>query len=213
MSSPEPNIGRRALLCAVGGALLLGGCGFRPMLGEGAGGDALDGIVAIQTPEGRNGFALREALEKRLGRAGPGAPWRLTTTLALTESGTAITADASITRYVLRGESNWALSGSGAGSGAGGEAALSGQVQSMSAYSATGSLYATRTARRAAQRRVAEDLGQRIAIRLAAALADGRGAAAGVTAAPAAPAPVLAAPVLAAPVLAAPVPAAPVPGG
>jgi len=212
MSSPEPNIGRRALLCAVGGALLLGGCGFRPMLGEGAGGDALDGIVAIQTPEGRNGFALREALEKRLGRAGPGAPWRLTTTLALTESGTAITADASITRYVLRGESNWALSGAGAGSGsgsgAGGEAALSGQVQSMSAYSATGSLYATRTARRAAQRRVAEDLGQRIAIRLAAALADGRGAAAGVTAAPAAPAPVLAAPVPAAPV-----PAAPVPGG
>ena len=206
MSSPEPNIGRRALLCAVGGALLLGGCGFRPMLGEGAGGDALDGIVAIQTPEGRNGFALREALEKRLGRAGPGAPWRLTTTLALTESGTAITADASITRYVLRGESNWALSG--AGSGVGGEAALSGQVQSMSAYSATGSLYATRTARRAAQRRVAEDLGQRIAIRLAAALADGRGAAAGVTAAPAAPAPVLAAPVPAAPV-----PAAPVPGG
>jgi LPS-assembly lipoprotein len=166
------------MLVGLGAASLLSACGFRPVHGDGAGGDAIDGIVAINTPDGRNGFALREALERRLGRAASGAPWTLDVTLTLTQSGLAIAEDSAITRYVLRGVSDWALKG------ADGEIALKGQVQSMSAYSATGSLYATRTARRAAQRRVAEDLGNRIATRLSAALADGRGAAAGVVPAP-----------------------------
>lgn len=175
MSSPEFKLSRRALLAALPVAAL-SACGFKPMHGDGAGGDALDGLVAVDTPEGRNGFALREALERRLGRAGDAAPWRLVTTLTLTESGLAITEDSSTTRYVLRGVSNWTLRD------AAGEEALSGQVETMSAYSATGSLYATRSARRAAQRRVSMDLGERIATRLAAALADGRGDAMGASA-------------------------------
>lgn len=167
MSSPDRKLTRRALLGAA--ALALAACGFKPMHGDGAGGDALDGIVAVQTPEGRNGFALREALERRLGLAGPDARWQLVATLSLTESGLAITEDSSTTRYVMRGVSKWTLLDQA------GESALSGQVETMSAYSATGSLYATRSARRAAQRRVSMDLGERIATRLAAAMADGRG--------------------------------------
>jgi len=173
MSSPEAKLTRRALLAAL--PLALAACGFKPMHGTGAGGDALDGLVAVKTPEGRNGFALREALERRLGRAKGDARWQLVATLSLSESGLAITEDSSTTRYVLRGLSNWTLLDSA------GESQLSGQVETMSAYSATGSLYATRAARRAAQRRVSMDLGERIATRLAAALADGRGDAIGAT--------------------------------
>jgi LPS-assembly lipoprotein len=177
MSSPEARFSRRVLLGAL--PLALAACGFQPMHGSGAGGDALDGIVAVQTPAGRNGFALREALERRLGRAGPEVRWQLMATLELTESGLAITEDSSTTRYVMRGKSTWSLLD------AAGEPSLSGEVETMSAYSATGSLYATRSARRAAQRRVATDLGERIATRLAAALADGRGDAMGAAMPPA----------------------------
>lgn len=174
MSSPEAKLSRRALLAALPVATLAA-CGFKPMHGDGAGGDALDGLVAVDTPAGRNGFALREALERRLGRGGDGARWRLVAKLDLSQSGLAITEDSSTTRYVMRGVSDWTLLDKD------GETALSGQVETMSAYSATGSLYATRSARRAAQRRVSMDLGERIATRLAAALADGRGDAMGAT--------------------------------
>jgi LPS-assembly lipoprotein len=174
MTLPEPKLSRRALLAALPVAAL-SACGFKPMHGDGAGGDALDGLVAVDAPSGRNGFALREALERRLGRAGPNPRWELVASLDLNESGLAITEDSSTTRYVMRGTSSWVLRDLD------GEEALSGKVESMSAYSATGSLYATRSARRDAQRRVAMDLGERIALRLAAATADGRGDAIGAS--------------------------------
>ena len=56
---------RRALF----GLLLLGGCGFRPMYGERAGGSVARGLETIRVgliPE-RNGQLLRRNLEQRLG--------------------------------------------------------------------------------------------------------------------------------------------------
>lgn len=175
MWSPD-RLSRRALLrgaALLGGGALVSACGFRPMHGEGSTADALNRQIRFSVPPGRLGHALRESLERRFGRAGVSAPWRLEATLDLEEEGLAITQDASITRYVLRGDSAWRVIGSD------GTEALSGAAQSMSAYSADGSLYNSRAARRDAERRVAEDLGERIATQIAAALAVGRGPASG----------------------------------
>ena len=160
MWSPD----RRALLAGLGLAAL-SGCGFRPVHGDG-GGDALRGRVALDLPPGRVGHALREALERRLGRAGPGADWTLAVTMGFDSEGVAITSDSAITRYVLRGEAPWTLTGPEG-------PALDGRARSMSAHSADGSLYASRAAARDAEERVAADLGERIAARIAVALASG----------------------------------------
>jgi LPS-assembly lipoprotein len=59
---------RRAVL----GLLALGGCGFRPLYGERAGGSTAQGLETIRVgliPE-RNGQLLRRNLEQRLGRGG-----------------------------------------------------------------------------------------------------------------------------------------------
>lgn len=161
---------RKAFLAALGAAALaLSGCGFQPVHGRG-GGDALDGRVVFDTPSGRIGHALRGALERRLGLAGAGADWRLETVIEWEREGLAITSDSAITRYVLRGEAPWVLTGPG-------DARFAGRARSMSAYSADGSLFASRAAARDAQERVAADLGERIATQAAAALASGRVAA------------------------------------
>lgn len=161
---------RKALLAALGAAALAAsGCGFQPVHG-GGGGDALDGQVVFSTPSGRVGHALRDALERRLGLPGAGAEWRLETSIMWEREGLAITADSATTRYVLRGEAPWVLTGPG-------EARIAGRALSMSAYSADGSLYASRAAARDAEARVAADLGERIATQVAAALASGRVAA------------------------------------
>lgn len=150
----------------------LAGCGFRPMLAEEAGGDRLRGRVSVDAPTGRNGYALRDALERRFGRPAGAAEWALQASLRYDSEGLAITTDSSITRYVLRGTSDWVLTGPD------GQVAFQGTVESMSAYSADASLYASRSAQRDAERRVAEDLGERIALRIQAAIASGEGPAA-----------------------------------
>lgn len=166
MSSPD----RRRLLLT-GLAALAGwgaaGCGWRPALGDGAAGAALHDRVRIVTPTGRLGFAVAESLETRLGRGGAAADHVLEADLAVTETGLAITAASAITRFVVRGESRWRLTGPLAGPDG-----LSGTARSTTGYSATASLYATRAARRDAEAQVARDLGERIAAELLARLPD-----------------------------------------
>ncbi len=156
MSSPD----RRAVLL---GAAALAGCGFTPALREGAPARSLLGRVAYVVPEGRVGFTLRESLEDRLGRPSGSAPYTLTANLVIEDSALAITQDSAITRYLLRGTSAWTLAGP--------DLSLAGEAESMSAYSATGSLFAARAARRDAEERVAREIGQRIWTSIAAASA------------------------------------------
>lgn len=162
MSWRDPS--RRAALALLA-ASALAGCGFQPLHGTG-GGDSLDGRVQLALPDGRLGHAMRDVLERRFGLPGPGADWRLTARLDLSREGLAITEDSAITRYVLRAEAPWALEGPE------GEA-LRGRARAMSAYSADGSLYASRAARRDAEARVAAELAERISTEVAARLATG----------------------------------------
>jgi len=147
------------------GASALAGCGFRPMYGRGEAVADLYGAIAYRTPEGRLGWMLRETLQRRLGRPGEAPTHALEADIKLADTGLAITEDSAITRYVVRGVSRWTLTGPP------GFKPLSGEVKSVSAYSATGSLFATRAARRGAEERVVRDLGERLATRVAGRLA------------------------------------------
>jgi len=146
--------------------LMLVGCGFEPALAPDGPARALTGRVELNVPEGRLGFALRDALVARVGRATPNAPYRLEADLEMVESGLAISTDSAINRYVLRGVSRFRMDGPE------GFAPIEGEVRTLSSYSAAGSLYATRAAQRDAEARVARDLGDRIADQAVATLAD-----------------------------------------
>ncbi len=134
------------------------------MYGEDSAAREVLGRVSIETPTDRAGYSMRQELERRLGRSNSGSDYLLVADLRLRDSGLAITEDSSITRFTLRGRSRYALTGPE------GVPPISGFVDSMSAYSATGSLYATRAAKRDAEERVARDLAMRIADRVTGAL-------------------------------------------
>jgi LPS-assembly lipoprotein len=73
-------MGRRALLLGLGAATLLAGCGFRPVYDtQGSG----IGPVVIGAVEGRTGYFLRRALERRAAlERGDGPPRRLDVALS-----------------------------------------------------------------------------------------------------------------------------------
>lgn len=160
MSSPD----RRALLLGLGAAGLLAGCGFRPALKAGTDQRGLRGTVMLSVPEGRLGFAMRETLERRFGRPGDAPTHLLTADLRIDDTGLAITPDSSITRYVIRASSRWSLTGPE------GFRPIEDVSESMTAYSATASLFATRQARRDAETRAATEIGERIWTRILAEL-------------------------------------------
>ncbi|WP_118133244.1 LPS assembly lipoprotein LptE [Oceanicella sp. SM1341] len=165
MSWSERPLGRRGLLL---GLLALGGCGFRPMYGEGSPARELQGRIAIgevtrgETPD-RMTYAYRDQLRRRLGEPSGAARYRLDTRLRVTSIGLAIAEDNATTRYNLTGIATFSLIVPGTA-----EPVLTGTVDSYSAYSATGSVYATRIAARDAERRIAEDLAERVITRIAA---------------------------------------------
>lgn len=166
MWSPDRRaVLRLALLGAAAAAV--SACGFTPALREGGGARSVNGGTGLIVPEGRLGFELRTALESRLGRAGSDNTYLLTANLVMTQTGLVITQDSDTTRYVVRGQSVWSLVGPT------GFTSLGGTVDAMSAYSATGSVYATRAARRDAEARVARELGERIWVEIAASLGAG----------------------------------------
>ena len=107
------------------------------------------------------GFAMREQLVARLGIAD--APrYFLTVAIEVGETGLAITPDGSITRFNLNGTAHFELV-----SADGGDPVISDATRAFTAYSATGSAYATRVAEQDARRRLAVTLADRIATQLA----------------------------------------------
>ncbi len=159
---------RRALLAGL--PLALAGC-FRPMLAEGTGADSLRGRIALPAVDGRIGYHLSRRLEARLGR--PDRPdLRLEVALSTRDQGLAITQDNSVTRRQVTATAEWRLIPV-----AGGAPLLSRRQVARSGYNATTSLYASRVAARTVERRLAEDLAERIAreiLAVAPALTEGR---------------------------------------
>lgn len=153
MSWCDPT--RRGLLAA-GGALALSGC-LRPMLAEDTTARALDGRISFPRIDGRQGYFLVRRLEDRLGT--PARPdFALSVGLDLRTQGLAIAQDRSITRRTVTATARWQLLPRGA------EApVLTGQEIVESGYNESGDLYATEVAARDIERRVVEEIAERIA--------------------------------------------------
>ena len=165
---------RRRLLggIAFGGlGWLLAGC-FRPMLAEDAPAAALVGRIALPEADDRFSYYLNRTLAERLGE--PRAPdYRLEVSTEVERDRLAITQDGAVTRIGLTAVADWTLYRAGEA-----DPVLSERTVSQSGYSSTASLFATREVRRDVERRLARDLGERIALRLLA-QADGIAAAGG----------------------------------
>lgn len=153
MSWSEP--GRRAVL-ALFLSGLAGGC-FRPMLAEGTRARETSGRIALPAIDGRKGYYLTRRLRDRLGA--PRAPdFRLGVDLALERRGLAISQDRAVTRRTVTATARWRLVRSDSG-----DPVLEGRERAQSGYNETGALYATRVTARAIERRLVEEIAERIA--------------------------------------------------
>lgn len=155
MSLPKPTLARRRLLLALP-LLALAACGFEPVYGPGGAGTALQNRVLVDAPEDRAGYILVRELEARLGRASQPA-YGLALTPTTTEDGLAIDSEGNIRRYNLLGSVAYALRDLGTG-----QIVASGNVESFTGYSATGTTVATRAAELDAQERLMTILAERI---------------------------------------------------
>lgn len=155
---------RRQVLTRLGGMLLLagplGGC-FRPMLAEDSPSAMLIGRIRLPKFNGRFGYHLNGSLRDRLGRPQAEA-FRLEVKTQITRSNLAIAQDNAVTRVSLTAVANWALYRIDRGAGGSGPV-LQGRAVSQSGYNSTASLFATRAAKQDIERRLARDLGERIA--------------------------------------------------
>ena len=148
---------RRAVLLGLGsGLLVLPGC-LRPMLAADGPAAGLHGRIELPAVDDRFSYYLEEGLAARLGRA-EDRVYRLDISRKISEAGIAIARDNSATRITLLVEANWRLTRI-----ADGAQMMSDTLTVQSGYNATTSLYATRQTRRDIERRLARDLGERIA--------------------------------------------------
>ena len=148
---------RGIILGALGVAVLtLPGC-LRPMLAKDGPAGRLWGRITLPEVRDRFGYFLDESLVRRLGSGGS-TDFRLNVVSRITERGVAIAQDNSATRITLLVKASWSLVRVSDGS-----TVLSDSIDLRSGYNATTSLYATRQIRRDIERRLAHDLGGRIA--------------------------------------------------
>jgi hypothetical protein len=150
---------RRAFIALAAAIAVLPGC-FRPMLAEGGGAAELRGRIALPSPSDRFQFHMHDSLEERLGK--PDAPdYRLEVAVALSESGLLVAQDNTITRLRMQAVADFRLYRSGYA-----EPVLADRIVSESGYDSTASLYSSRTTKKDIERRLARDLGERIARRI-----------------------------------------------
>lgn len=153
---------RRKLLSAMFGItapVVLSGC-FRPMLASGEAPADLRGRIALPEIDGRFGYFLFQSLEDRLGETRQ-PDYVLTVAPTLTQQGLAVADDNSATRITVFARADWSLRSRSTGA-----VVLSDQTVSQSGYNATTSLFATRQTEQDIERRLARDIGERIARRI-----------------------------------------------
>ncbi|MCU9836210.1 LPS assembly lipoprotein LptE [Ruegeria sp. WL0004] len=138
---------RRALLML---PLALAACGFQPVYGPGGAGSTLYGKVEVSAPDDVESYWLVQNLEQTLGRsAAAGTDYKLDVKVTTTSQGQAITASNETTRYAIVGTATYKLSDKDSGA-----VLASGEVESFTGYSATGSTVDTLAGERDARQRL-----------------------------------------------------------
>jgi len=136
------------------------------MLAEGSPSEAMIGRVRLPEFDDRFGYYLNDSLRDRLGRP-RSEDFRLEVKTRIERSNLAIARDNAVTRISLTAIADWALY-----SIEGTEPLFKDRSVSQSGYNSTASLFATRAAKQDIERRLARDLGERIARALLARAAD-----------------------------------------
>jgi LPS-assembly lipoprotein len=149
---------RRAVLALL---LVLPACGLSPAYAPGGAGTDLLGRVSVTAPPTSLGYAMRTALQDRLGPPiAPGA-MILTVTPEAQERALAVTAEGARTRINLLGQAAWRLTG------ADGILIAEGVENGFTAWSTTASTVAVAAAAADAEQRLAVILADLILARLA----------------------------------------------
>lgn len=156
---------RRGVLLAALAAATLSGCGFQPLYSQGSPAAEMIGRVEVGLIDSEPGFVMRERLTERLG-APIDPSHRLEVELDLERVGVALTEQDVTTRFNIVGEASFQLTPL-----AGGPAIDFDPVISIAGYSApesqTASAFASLSAQRDAERRVARALADLVVMRLA----------------------------------------------
>lgn len=139
---------------------VLAACGFEPVYGPNGTGTALQNRVLVDEPLTREGYLITRQLESRLGRTNDAA-YSLSVTVKTGEKSLAIDADGDIERYNLVGTADYVLVNTSTGG-----IAASGQVDSFTGYSATGTPVAALAAGRDATERLMVILADKIVLEL-----------------------------------------------
>lgn len=139
-----------------------GACGFTPAFAPGGSAASLQNNVLVDEPDGREAFLLTRHFEDRLGRAAQ-ARYGLSYSITLSEDPIAISEDNVISRFNILGNVKYALRDMQS------KAVLfSGQVDSFTSYSASGTTVATQAAERDAVGRLMVILADQMINRLTA---------------------------------------------
>ncbi len=162
------RIGRRWL--CLGGAALLGGCGFQPVYMPTASGKAGPGqrelaqVYVPVIPE-RPGQLLRQALQERLGNdSGTAAAYDLNVSFGISGEGIAVENDTIATRIRLIGSASWSLVDHDTKR----TVLISGSARAFDAVNVFDSQYfAADLETEAEDKRIAENIASQIALRLA----------------------------------------------
>jgi LPS-assembly lipoprotein len=151
----------------VAAGLLAGACGFHPLYGDQAEGSRVAGDFSTVYVDpisdfgvANTGYELRNALIDQLD-SNRGATYHLRVTFSETNQGIVLLQNASITRYNDKISVKYTLSDST------GKVLIGGTETGLSDYNAVASPYATLVAQQDADKRSAQDIAERIRIKLA----------------------------------------------
>lgn len=145
----------------LGAGVALAGCGFQPVHRAGGPAEALQGRIALAEARSPVDFAFRERMRRKVGDAGGGADWRLIYDLQLTERGAAIEQDLDVTRFNITGTAKFALVSVSSAPSFSEETVIA-----TASFDALADAFATRSARKAAEERLARELAERVSARL-----------------------------------------------
>jgi len=162
-------MGRILIVCL--SALLLAGCGFRPIYAEPSGAAAarLEEVAVADIPEPEaSGFLVQKELTRRFAPAGAasGVRYLLEVDLAERRNAFAVQSDASVTRFDYELTAGYTLTDRTTG------ATYAARAASVASYNVLNSQFATLAAEQEAREKAARALAERIQLDLALHLAE-----------------------------------------
>ncbi|MFC7737493.1 LPS assembly lipoprotein LptE [Roseomonas sp. GCM10028921] len=177
-SSERPVVARRLLLAGLAGSLA--GCGFRPLNGPPAAGEAdiAPELAAVRIGRtfGRTGQLLHQALDRRLtarNRSAPAARYELTVSPLPAYEALGYRRDGAPTRFRMVMTAPWTLQTLSVPA----RPVATGSARAVDAYNFVDNEYfASVVSSEAAERRLVEQIAEEIVLRLALSLREGRAA-------------------------------------